>query len=55
MKKAVLIVNYVLMAVIVLGDILYMNVGTLLLKGTLSGLFALLGIINLVWAIAAAP
>lgn len=52
MKQAVLIVNYVLMAVIVLGDILYMNVGTLLLKGTLSGLFALLGIINLVWAIA---
>lgn len=51
LKTWFLVLNVLLIVGIVLGDICYMSLGGLLIKGLTSGLFTLLGAVNLVYLI----
>lgn len=51
MKKTFLILNVLLIAYTVVGDICYMTFGGLLLKGLASAGFAALGIVNVIYAL----
>ncbi len=51
MKKLAILLNSIAFALILIVDILYIIFGDLWLKGTASGLFVLLGIINLIFAL----
>lgn len=50
-KKIIIILNCILLASILAGDVLYIVFGDLWLKGLTSAFFVLLGVINLVYAI----
>lgn len=50
-KKFVIILNCILLALILAGDVLYIVFGDLWLKGLTSAFFVLLGVINLIYAI----
>jgi len=51
MKKLYHIINYALIAIVVILDIIYMNVGGLWLKGLTSFGFVCIGLVNLIYAI----
>jgi len=51
MKKVSLALNAVLLALIIAGDLSYMLLGGLLLKGTTSFLFLVVGVANLIFAL----
>lgn len=55
MKKAFTVLNILLGAVVLIGMAVYMQHGTLLIKGSASGCFVLLGLTNLIYALAAKP
>ena len=50
-KKLIIILNCILLALILAGDVLYIVFGDLWLKGLTSAFFVLLGVINLIYAI----
>lgn len=52
MKKIAQVFNYIMFALILVGDVFYIIKGTLLIKSITSSLFVLLGAINLGFAIA---
>ena len=51
MKKTFNIINAILVLLVVVGDILYITLGGLLIKGLTSAGFVLIGITNLTYAI----
>lgn len=48
MKKSTIIINALLTALIIAGDVLYITIGGLLIKSITSSLFVLLGLFNLI-------
>ncbi len=51
MKRSIYILNSIFLALILVGDICYINFGTTWLKGITSAMFVLLAVFNLVFAI----
>ena len=51
MKKPFNIVNIIMIAIVLISNIVYISSGNIDLKGVTSGLFALMGLVNLVYAL----